>query len=265
MTRLSLAAALVVGCALKDIRPPEVLDRPAAAAVERGAAVVQAMADAHGIAAWRQADEIRMVFDDHWPNGMMRSFGTPLRDARTRIELTFVPGSGFRNELRFLDGKRAGDGAAAEGTTTFAVRDGARIAKSSMKYEVYGPATQYLWELPFRMATDPDTVVWAREDEERGRPVDVVLATWGGVQARSEVDQYVLFVDQQTRHLLRADYTVRAGGRIFASTVRFEDHADYDGMTLPANQQVDQIAPFRMAPLHWSELQEVSTELSQDR
>jgi len=254
MTLIATALSLS-GCAIKDVRPPTLEVSPPDEDYERGRRLVDDMAAAHGGDAWSRSKSAQLVYIDTWPNGMMRRFGTPLKQASTRVQMTFVPGSGFINELVFLDGKAAGDGAGADGATYFAIRGDTTREKRSMKYEVYAPASQYLWELPFRMASDGDVIVWAGEAEEEGQAVDLVLVTWGGLEPDKDIDQYLLYIDQVSGLLLRSDYTVRAGGRSFASTIRYSDHREVDGVMMPHAEVVEQFSPFPMM-LHSSELLE---------
>ena len=261
IVQLGILTAALVGttaCALRDIRPdPLVASSPTASDFERGRERVDAMASAHGIEVWRDTAEMKIVFRDTWPSAMMRGFGTPLKDVDTTVQMTFVPGSTFTNVTLFLDGKNAGNGAAAEGAETFALKDGERIPNGSMAYAVYAPALQFLWELPFRMAVDPDVVVWAGETVEEGRTLDRVLCTWGALEPDKDVDQYLLYIDRQTDLLVRSDYTVRVGGKPFASTIRFDDHRQVEGIVIAFQEEVDQFSPFKVAPLHTSQLLEI--------
>ena len=257
MKTLFVLALSLTGC-LKDIRPAKIVDAPPTSTDEqRGRQLLTAMAEAHGVDAWQAAERIRMELVDHWPSRMLRGFGTPLREPSTKMELSFVPGSGFEHEFRWLDGRDAGNGVAASGGSVFAVDDGVRTEKTSMKYRVYGPATQYLWELPFRISADAGLATWVRPGVEAKRPVDLVLVTWESYEPHADADQYLLYIDQHDRRLLRSDYTVRDGGRFFASTVWFEDYRDVGGFVLPQKMRVDQFAPFKVAPLHQSEVLEV--------
>ncbi|MEM9362977.1 MAG: hypothetical protein AAGA43_10090 [Bacteroidota bacterium] len=99
------------------------------------------------------------------------------------------------------------------------------------------PAVQYFFELPLRLKKAP-ILKYAGVRKFESKTYDLVFATWNKLQAHKANDQYLLYIDRETRHLAFANYTVRGmylpvPQSIFGS-IRFEDLKESEnGITYP--------------------------------
>ena len=233
-----LVTVVVVGAALTmwpiaDIRPPSVRGLITPAMEADGRRLLARMQDAHGgLDRFMQLRTTRVAFRDVWPSALMARFGSPWEPDDGRLAMRFANASDDP-ELVFLDGPRAG--------TRWGVIDGAPYTETLVGERTEAPtaafrmtleAYEYFFELPFRI--DEATVVaHAGTRALDGKTYDLVYATWHTAEPQLHLDQYVLWIDRETRLLSYAEHTVRDAFKAVTSTMHFEDFRPVAGLTLP--------------------------------
>ena len=71
-----------------------------------------------------------------------------------------------------------------------------------------------------------------------GKTYDRVLATWNQVEPQKEMDQYVVWVEQETHLIGKVAYTIREANKFVSGYAMFEDVKDFDGVKLPTRMPV---------------------------
>lgn len=104
------------------------------------------------------------------------------------------------------------------------------------------PALQYFNELPFRLLS-VDFHVYGGEREHRGRIYELVVATWGSLEPNSQHDQYLVWIDAETKRIVMCRYTMRDFGPAYAGTIHYEDYRSIQGVLVPFRQTVVIPAP----------------------
>lgn len=238
--------ALTLGTGHADLRTESVRN-PAPDSERRGRELLERLAGRHGLAAWKRHATMEVLARDSWPGG-----GPWWPEATQRFRTQALLGT-FTSRAELLDGRGQGEvwgiqawapykKKTAEAVPTF-------LAEPERAITFYLPTLHYFNELPFRLRSAP-VVRDAGERRHRGRSYQRVFATWGGPEPRPEHDQYVLWIDPETRLLSMVRYTVRDGlasrspaqARLFRSvmlgTMHFEDYRDVDGVMVPFVQTV---------------------------
>ena len=264
-----LTLLVAVGCA-KDLRPQSAhdwKDTPPSDAVAQGRELLAQAAMAHGVDSWAQASEITVELEDTWHVGMFRSMMTPLRERTTHLTYTFKPGSGFTGEGEVLDGKHAGfrfglDG--RPGPDSYVVSEGQRKQKGGLAAQIYAPSVQYFTEFPFRIR-EADVVGYVDTVDWLGRPHHRVLATWDTAKPHMQADQYLIYIDTETKLINLVRYTVRVAGPPMASAIAFTDVRNIEGMRLPYDLQVGFFNPNGLREIHRAFVQDIEVTFTETR
>ena len=99
------------------------------------------------------------------------------------------------------------------------------------------PAVVYLLELPFRILEAP-VVAYLGTEELYGREVDRVFASWSEEPNRRN-DQFILWIDRETKLLTMAEYTVRDQLRFARGTSTFTRYMRTGGLVVPGRMAVN--------------------------
>ena len=243
------ATVLTTTACVKDLRPKRFAE--SATAATRGRAVLEEAARAHGLDAWREADQITVEMTDTWNSGLFRSMMTPLPKNTAEVRYTFEVGSGFTGKGVFEAPGKAPTTFGVAGTPAEASFWGEAEHRKRMRglqARIYAPSIQYFTEFPFRIL-EAETVSYLDTVDWQGRPHDRVLATWGA-KPSMKADQYVVYVDRETHFISLVHYTVRDAGPPMASAISFADVREVDGLYLPHTQVVGFKGKDRLRQVH---------------
>ena len=92
-------------------------------------------------------------------------------------------------------------------------------------------------EMPQRL-TEAPIARWVHERTIGRHTYDVVFATWRTVEAHSEEDQYLVFIDQETGRIGKVQYTVREIAPFAAGTCHLDDQREVGGVWIPHRMSV---------------------------
>ena len=95
----------------------------------------------------------------------------------------------------------------------------------------------YWFQFPFRIG-EASIIAYAGEGAINGKTYDLVYATWGSESANNEFDQFILYLDKDTRFVEYLYFTVREKLPGVSLTAKFADFREVDKMLLPHSQFV---------------------------
>lgn len=95
----------------------------------------------------------------------------------------------------------------------------------------------YWFQFPFRISEAP-IVAYAGESTVEGETYDLLYATWGSATANREYDQYVLYLDQETRLVEWLHFTIRDKAKFANSSTHFTDFKTINGIVAPYSQYI---------------------------
>lgn len=223
---LAAAGGLVLGTDLflADIRPAGLGPEGS------GAASLDAIHQAHGGAErWKAVPRVSMVIEGTWHGRLVHWRLAPFLGDAPRLRLTFSPATHGDAVLAPVDGA----------DPIFEVRGGVAFERTAAG-ERPGPAAlpsfvdalRHLIELPFAMQT-ADVVRAVPDATWQERTHRRVFASWGTDAPQSDVDQYVLWQDQASGHLVRFDATGRFMAPFAVACAEFAGQFEVDGFVLP--------------------------------
>lgn len=242
--------ALLIGAAFTlwsyaDLRTP-VVEQASAESARAGRALLLESAERHGLVAWRRHATLEAIATDTWNVGGW--WPTPEQRFRTQALL-----GTFTSRVELLGGPSAGEIRGIQSWAAYRQAPGAAQASflevPAPEITFYLPTLQYFTELPFRLL-NAETVLDAGSATHRGQRYDRVFVTWGSPEPHAEHDQYLLWIDSDTRLVEMVHYTVRdlasmntgaarALMRTLATgTIHFDDYRMVDGVMIPFVQTV---------------------------
>lgn len=239
--RVALAPILFCSfaCATADLRPPGG-DFEAGAEAE-GRRWLERAAAAQGGDALRAHPTISLWMSDEWPGWFMQSLGMPWPEdgQRFRIDARVLTDDG---RLTFLGGDEDGAGWGIQRWVTYRFDADGRLHfdppnDPDERVKFWIPTTLYFPFMAWRLQ-EASVIRWIGPEEIGGRTYQRVFVSWGRADPQDDVDQYVVFIDEQT-HLLRwARYTVRDVAGFAVGLMRYEDYRSFGPLKLPTSLRV---------------------------
>ncbi len=276
--RLLLAAVLLVlalaGLAvfqvsrLSDVRPPELAANEITEELaERGRELLRRLEDAHGgYAAWTARPTARVEFRDHWPGAVMRALAMPWAESGLLMRSTMLRGSDA-SRLEFLEGRDAGSAWGIQNWMTYRA-DGDDLVPpegdNSLTFEddddirFWLPTFQYFFEAPFRLR-EGGVVADAGPATVAGVTYDRVFVSWGRAAPRSQVDQYLAWIDPASGRLEYLQYTVRDMMPGIMGCMHYRDYRQVEDLWIAMTLAVVE-GPGGPDALHRFELEDVRFE-----
>lgn len=241
MLRILFVLALVSTGCLKDLRPSEHRSGITPDSAARGRALLERVAQAHGLDAWTNHRTTSVRMRDDWDSVMASMMGlTPPWDVEQLMELRWANG-GFDGSFRYMNGEEAGNVLGMQAWATFEGRDGdvqfhdEEDQDSDARFMV--PAFVYLLELPFRLLAAP-VAADLGPSELFGRAHRQVYVSWSD-EPSGEHDQFIVHIDMQTGLITMVEYTIREQFRFVRGTSTYTRHLRVGGVVVPTRMAVN--------------------------
>ena len=227
-----LSALMLPACAAADIRPDGFKRAPTQAEELQGRQLLRAAAVAHGEDAYREKSALIATIDDDWSMAPLPvKFLKPLPGDNLRYRVRIRPGS-KDVALTFLDGENKGQ--------VWGLQDGRAFEEEDGKREILSDATTmessvgvigFLLHAPF-MLESAKTVYVLPSAVVDGRRFDRVFLSWGDGDV-NENDQFIAYIDAETRRLSFMEFTARGANKALVATLRLSDHTAIEGVIVP--------------------------------
>ncbi|MEM6316305.1 MAG: hypothetical protein AAF960_01470 [Bacteroidota bacterium] len=152
-----------------------------------------------------------------------------------RFQMTSILGTD-NSEMTLLNGLNNGQKWGVEDWKSY--RMDAQGVKTFQPHEQYQHKLiykNYWFQFPFRIDEAP-IIAYAGESIVDGKTYDLLYATWGSESPNAKYDQYVLYLDKETKHIEWLNFTVREKFKSVKLTARFTDIKEVDGIFCPFSQ-----------------------------
>lgn len=219
----------LTGGPLVDLKPDVITVAPQPEREARGRALLQGAWEAVGGEQTFARPALHFLFDDQW-QGAAQLF-TPWPDVRQRARVTLQTHT-FNSRFELLNGERKGTTWGIDNGRGWTEVNGTRSPSEDSDLLFILPTVHYFVELSQRL-TEAKVVRWVDERVIDGTTYDVVLATWKTVEGHDDADQYLVYVDQQTRRIGWAHFTVREVARFATGACKLEDYREVGGVWIP--------------------------------
>lgn len=160
--------------------------------------------------------------------------------------------------LTLLNGPHTGNVWGHEGGNSY-VMDQGQEKTTGIDSEVDKALFKNYWfQFPFRIG-EAEIVVDLGPKVVGYETYDRVFATWGSLEANRDFDQFVLYINQDTRMVEYLHFTVRDAFPFMEVNARFTKFREIEGITLPFSQFVRLGPPWEKGtPMHENHYQSVS-------
>ena len=225
-----LAAFVFAGCATADLRPDEFDAAESAADRDRGRALLNQMAAAHGgEREFKKSGVYRARVHDDWsPTSFPFTLLKPFPGKVQKYDMYQRAGT-EDTRLVFLNGKLAGQEWGVQQWETYTVKDGGEPRfKDNATIRFTGPAIGYFVQAPFRLP-EATYVQSLGRLEHAGRSYERVFATWETPEPHKQIDQFVAWIDAETSRLRFLEWTARQQAKFVSGWMSFEDYKQVDG------------------------------------
>ncbi|MEO1436545.1 MAG: hypothetical protein AAFV80_13485 [Bacteroidota bacterium] len=125
------------------------------------------------------------------------------------IEFHFVPNS-FDSKVQYHEGRKRGDIHGLQSWEAYRELAGKALKFKKDKRRTWGQgAYHYMIEAPYRLLEKAPIVKYAGEREWQGQTYDLIFATWYTEEPNKEHDQWLLYVNRETKFIDLAHITIR--------------------------------------------------------
>lgn len=240
---LTIAALAVDELYLVDLRPATLrLDALPPDLARQGEAILARAAEAHGLGAWEDHEVLDITFTDEWYGALVQRFYMTWAHSPQKIHAMFLRGT-WTSRYEFLDGPKKGHIWGLQSWQTYTIEPSKEaVFDPDAGLEFTLPTVQYFFELPFRMGSG-SVIADAGIASFKGRPHDRVFVTWESLAPTKNLDQYMVWIDQESHLITRTDYTVRDQGGFVSGSSEYSDFRDVGGVQFAFLVQLFALAP----------------------
>ncbi len=217
-----------------DIRTETAKNNPSEA---KGKYLLEEMAKAHQVSNWDELDTYTVQFRENM-YGFIGKTSNPFPEPSTLLNLSYIPGS-YDGRATFMDGPNKGDEWGIQSWKTYQSNAGSEPVFKKHKNTLFWiPTYQYFVEFPKRILK-ADAVSYAGKKTIDGIECTGVLASWNSIAPQRKIDQYLLWLDSESKQIVKLEYTVRDMYNFVAGAARLKNYKDFDGILLPTLFEVE--------------------------
>lgn len=228
---------------LADIRPTSFRNTHISdIAINRGRELLREVESAHGLEQWQRRTTTDILAVDDWIDLMGNIFINPFPNSRQEIRIQLLNGT-WNSRLEIIEDSNTKEVWGLQSWSSYKIHRGKKpVFKPDKDVEFFLPTYQYFFEFPFRIMS-AEIVVDIGESQYNGNTYNRVFATWKSLEANSEVDQYIVWIDKDTRLIRRIKYTIREKGDFFMGATNYENYTLVDSIMIPHRLDIHAIMP----------------------
>ena len=205
---------------------------------QKAKALLEDCAAAHGQSAWENIETYQLeIEDEFYPP--MGEYSHPFEEDSINMMLTYVPNT-FTGQMRFLSSRRMGRIWGMQGWHSYWINSKGRVKfTDSENIKFWLPTYQYFFEFPFRIL-NADTFAYVGEDYVKDQLCDGILVSWNTLEPQKNIDQYIVWINQETKLIEKLDYTIRDAYNFLTGAIYYEDYKYFEGdILLPTRLPVE--------------------------
>lgn len=235
LTLLAQIVLMLTSCGLADLRPDNLREQTTLSAKSstKGRAILERMEQAHGgRQTWMAHGSVEVVLHDDWPNLLERNFAMPWSHNPSELRMTMMLGKD-NARIEFLNGDDKGHAWGLQQWATYLVEPGGLPTfKAHEDAWFYVPTLAYFFEAPMRLS-EAQFVGYGGQRTLKNKTYELVYLTWGSVEPRDDIDQYVAWIDPQTQQLAFLEFTVRDLFGFITAAAVYEGWHEVQGVMVP--------------------------------
>ena len=235
---LLILVLLVYGCVnflkLSDLRPEGYAYPNDPAKAQQ---LLTEMGAAHQISAWDSLTTYHVDFTEEF-YGFIGKQAHPFKEQKMEFSLDYNPNN-YDGRMVIASGAEKGKTWGIQSWQTYLLEDdGHTKIEDNKDMTFWIPTYQYFIELPRRIQ-EASTIDYIGTQEINGAMTEGVIASWNSVEPQKSIDQYVIWIDTETKRIAKVEYTVRDTYRFVTGAAHYTMYKDYDGIILPSVMPVE--------------------------
>lgn len=198
--------------------------------------LLQRMSSAHGLANWERMGPYEVKIEDTF-YGTVNKAISPYEKGHMsgHLSLNYANWDGL---LTFEKGQPKG--------TTWEINHGTYIIQKPKKKANPGnhrevkfwiPTYKYFIEMPKRLQEGTVRALLPEADYN-GKTYNRIIFSWNKLSPQKELDQYVIWIDQETDQIALVQYTIREIGKVFSGLAEMHDYRNVEGIMIPFSMRV---------------------------
>lgn len=200
------------------------------------ATTLQKMSAAHGLSNWEKHSKYSVKIEDTF-FGTLNKAISPYQNGHMSGTLS-LDYTNWDGQLVFESGQPKG--------TVWEIKNDSYILQKPEKEPKTGnhkdvkfwiPTYKYFIELPKRLQEGTVSATLPVGTYE-GKTYDRVIFSWNKLTPQKELDQYVIWIDQNTKRIALVQYTIREIGKIFSGLAEMHDYKIVNGILIPFSMRV---------------------------
>ena len=227
---------------LSDIRPAQLKGNPILK--NDGLAFLKKSQQAHNIALWKKSNSIKFEITHKFSNKRARFLINPSKQNPIKYDYVSIP---QRENSSYFKSRMPR-------SKFFLAMDNKGIFKDDGKHRKYNrfstrffyKGISHLIEFPFKMSS-ADVLEYLGKKEWNGNTYDLVFATWNSLDPSLHINQYIMWINQQTGLIDRFDTTGRDISPFDKAQVIFK-YANYGKAIFPTTIKVQSVT-FGKSPI----------------
>ena len=198
--------------------------------------LLKEMGEAHHIEVWDKMETYNVIFGEEF-YGSLGERGNPFSEPKMELSMNYIPKT-FNGTLEVLSGKDKGDKWGIQNWKTYEVSSEGIEEKKNKDMIFWIPTYQYFIEFPLRIQ-EATAVEYLGSKQINGVEVEGVLASWNTVEPQKDIDQYIVWMNKETKRIVKIEYTVRDMFRFITGAAYFNNYKEFDGVLLPTEFPVE--------------------------
>lgn len=223
------------GCKLSDLRTDEIKQNIDARDSERKAkALITKMSKAHGNPTWQAHKTYEIDFKEEF---YKLKFAAPFPGGGATVKIAYAEDN-YDGRLTFVEGKKAGEEWGLSDWKSWSKKkDGEIKWKHSKKIKFWLPTYQYFIQFPMKIQ-EADFIRYAGTKNLNGTDCEVLFASWKTDEPQKDLDQYLIYLNAETKRIHALEYTVRGAGSWLHGACLYLDYHELKGMIVPKTMKV---------------------------
>jgi len=199
--------------------------------------LMEDMGIAHGIHMWDSIESYTAVYGEEF-YGFLGTQSHPFSEQKMQFSLNYIPKT-YNGQLEFLTGEEKGNIWGIQSGQMYMKKKNGEvesIPNKDMKFWI--PTYQYFIEFPSRIQ-ETTALEYLGTKVINGVETEGVLASWNTVEPQRDIDQYIIWIDKNSKRIVKVDYTVREMYGFVSGAAYFNNYIDYNGLILPSELPVE--------------------------
>lgn len=219
---------LTQSCKLADIRTDYSKTSTASA---KGKEILRESAKAMNAERLLDYNTYSVTLEDQF-YGIVGKVANPYNENSPELAIDYVPGK-FIGKMQLMSGKKHGSTYFNNEGKTFYKSAKGKTKEENKVAEFWVPTYQYFLELPTQIQR-ASIITYAGDTAMNGIEYDLVIASWNSLEPQKDIDQYLIWINKETKHLDYAQFTIRDVNGFAIATAMYKDYIQKDGLSFPS-------------------------------